>query len=85
MTNPVTELTVEQALKELREMFPRSFIRVRRVEAMRHDEHTGASEQEEQHAFIIVMGLGEASGRTLSDCMAQMRAWKASQPETTNE
>lgn len=76
-----TRLTVEAALKELREMFPDFAV------------HLGFQPQPEGHNFISVCirkgsdGTSDLqhfcykSGLTLQDCMNQVRAWAKSRAE----
>lgn len=62
------EPTVEDCLRELREMFPRDAIKV--------EFGTGASAI---WCYVRRSGKLIANGETLSECMAQVRAWKQEQ------
>jgi hypothetical protein len=68
------ETTVETALVELREMFPKTFIRVRSTTEIEYNEYVDKASYRERHAYVLIMKHGEFSAQTLADCMAQVRA-----------
>jgi hypothetical protein len=68
------ETTVETALVELREMFPKTFIRVRSTTEIEYNEYADKASYRERHAYVLIMKHGEFSAQTLADCMAQVRA-----------
>lgn len=67
LAQPAGELTVEQALKELREMFPD-------IEGAKYD-------LLQRHLVISLpeQWLKYFSGASISDCMSQVREWTKSQ------
>lgn len=75
MTNTTTELTVEAALKELREMFPRNETSVMLTAGWMpeglepHVSHNVA-------VWLNKLQVRRFDALTLADCMAQVRAWK---------
>jgi hypothetical protein len=71
---PTGETTVEACLVELREMFPKTFIRVRSTTEIEYNEYADKASYRERHAYVLIMKHGEFSAQTLADCMAQVRA-----------
>jgi hypothetical protein len=68
------ETTVEAALDELREMFPKTFIRVRSTTEIEYNEYADQASYRERFAYILVLKQGEFPAQTLADCMAQVRS-----------
>lgn len=79
MTTPTvnSELTVEEALRRIQEMFPDTYIAIRRQEYI-NTNYDGVSIGTE---IYIDQGQSPPSchAKTLSEAIAQVRKWKESQ------
>lgn len=77
MPNPDKELTVEECLAELREMFPSTTLQV--DASAWHWTKDGEAADSETEAKVVV-GFDESKtfyAVTLGEAMAQVREWKA--------
>ena len=78
------EITVEAALAELREMFPNAS-----YELDISDFYGVAADRSAYHyqEFAVYLGLSKIGGTsaTLTDCMAQVRAWKSTQRSSSKK
>jgi hypothetical protein len=80
--NTETDITVNAALVELREMFPGKAIMVRREDSFYPSDCRDSAETNSMVAIKIGYLRSEPkfrSFRSLADCMAQVRKWKESQ------
>lgn len=83
MTKPVAELTVEQALKELREMFPKTWVYV----TVQQSGDCSPQGKLDIEAPTVIVQVDSDSGDiiyndmsdSLSEAMAQVRKWKEGQ------
>lgn len=72
---PGDVLTVEAALAELREIFPGKFIKVYSQDGIVYDETTDDTHYTDRRAFIIVIGVMDFNGATLTEAMQAVREW----------
>lgn len=74
MTNPITEVTVEECLKELREIWAKELITIE------CNQHGGEEAFWSIRVFAYRLPVPPLFlGGPLADCMAQVRAWHSEQ------
>jgi len=76
MTKETKEPTVEEALRELREMFPLFYVVVDW-----HEVHASEPDQpvDSRATWTVSIDYHPFFAQTLSDCMAQVRDWRKEQ------
>jgi hypothetical protein len=78
---PNPTITVEEALAELRVMFPDAYISVKRQEYTSTATYPTATPVRASAEIYINQGMSPPSceAKTLGECMAQVRTWKQEQ------